>query len=100
MDINIGNETYRISLRRYTPDGWEPDCFHDMEPNFRRDHRADGHGTIIATAEELDNLVDWWEEETKQANAGVSGDGLVGLTKEEIDKGVEWTLFVELISYE
>ena len=43
----------------------------------------------------MDELIGWWEEEVENANKGISGDGLEGLTAEELEAGAEWMLKVE-----
>lgn len=74
--------------------GYEPDCFDDMEVNFRLDHWNEETGEIMATEEEVKELVEWWEDEVAVANAGEHGDALVPLTAEEIEYGDEWCINV------
>ena len=95
MKIIIDADTaFTVTLRKWTGHEYEPDCFHDMEPNFPRDNTVDADGAIHTTQAEFDDLIDWWRTEVDNANHGETGDGLVGLTAEEIADGQEWSLIV------
>lgn len=94
---------YEVTLRLWRGGfygGYEPDCFHDMEPNFQRDNTKEDDGTILTTEEDFKDLINWWEEESFNANCGKTGDGLVGLTPEEIARGDKWILRDKLMEEE
>ena len=94
MTIKTGSRIVKITLSLWK-DGCSPDCFGDLESNFARSHACDDAGRVIATDAEVDELIGWWEEEVENANKGISGDGLEGLTEEELEAGAEWMLKVE-----
>ena len=94
MTIRTETRTVKITLSLWK-DGCGPDCFDDMESNFTRSHACDDDGRAIATDAEVDELIGWWKEEVENANKGISGDGLEGLTEEELEAGAEWMLKVE-----
>lgn len=92
------NKSVDISLRRYRG-GW--DC--DIEPDALQDlAAADLNGCLrdedrnpMMDADMLKDFIDWWTDEVARANTGRDGDGLQGLTADEISRGDEWMLSVE-----
>lgn len=93
IKIKESGRSFEVRLQRWNG-GWEPDCFHDMETNFPREHESED-GSILATESEFEDLIDWWDTETDNANDGIDGDGLLGLTEAEREQGIEWCLFVK-----
>lgn len=96
MEIKTGTRTVAISLCLWRG-GWDcglqPDCFQDLEEGFPISHPRDEDGiTILSSDADLEELISWWEDEVSRANRGIDGEGLVGLTQEEIDRGDEWVL--------
>jgi hypothetical protein len=78
--------------------GYEPDCFDDLENgNFAREF---GKGTvtdgtaILASDEDAERLISWWQGEVDTANRGEDGEVLAALTDEERGNGDEWDLIV------
>ena len=111
MQIRTEKGLVRIVLKMWRGGwnaGYEPDCFDDMEVNFRHDHLNEETGEIMATEEEVKELVEWWEDEVAVANAGEPGDDdeppienywehgdcLVPLTVGEIENGDGWCVGV------
>ena len=83
------------------------DCFDDLGgPDARDGHDAfelDDSGcstAYIYTDEDADKLISWWESECESANRGEDGDGLQGLTEDEIASGDSWVLSVEDVTTE
>lgn len=99
MTIKTETRTVEITLNLWTS-GWDagygPDVFDDMEPNFPCDRdRLDGSSVLVATDSEVNDLIDWWTDEVSSANKGIDGDGLCGLTDDQISSGCEWVLSVD-----
>ncbi len=86
--------------------GYEPDCFDDLGCVAREGHEVlelDDCGcdkAYIYTDKEADELISWWESECENANKGEDGEGLQGLTEDEIDRGDEWNFSAEDVSEE
>lgn len=80
-----------IELRNWDGENWSPDCFSDLETNFPMLHkeRVPGSGEIVATADEIEALIDWWDTEVLAASADPEycGEGLSA-------DGLQWELFV------
>ena len=83
------------------------DCFDDIGgPDARDGHdvfELDDTGCAIAyvyTDADADKLVSWWESECENANRGEDGDGLQGLTEDEIASGDSWALSVKDVTTE
>lgn len=100
MTIKTESRIISIALRLYRG-GWnagcEPDCFHDLEPNFPRDHEhEDGSGAILSSDTDAQALIDWWQGECDSANAGEDGESLQALTDDERSRGDEWNLIVDV----
>ena len=83
------------------------DCFDDLGgPDARDGHDAfelDDTGCSIAyiyTDKDADKLISWWESECESANRGEDGDGLQGLTEDEIASGDSWVLSVKDVTTE
>lgn len=92
------NSRVDISLRRYRG-GWdcglEPDALQDLAAADLNDCPRDEDGNPMMSADMLKDFIDWWADEVARANTGRDGDGLCGLTADEIDRGDEWMLSVE-----
>lgn len=87
---------YTLTLHVWEDGQWSPDCFGDLEPNFPSDHKCVAGGyEYLATQREVDELIDWWTTEAENANKGIDGDGLSGLTEEEIESGKEYSFNAE-----
>lgn len=83
------------------------DCFDDIGgPDARDGHdvfELDDTGcspAYIYTDKDADELISWWEHECENANRGEDGDGLQGLTEDEIASGDSWVLSVEDVTTE
>ena len=99
MTIKTESKIINIALRLWRG-GWnaglEPDCFQDLETNFRCDHEYDdGTDTILASDADAQNLIAWWRDECDSANSGNDGECLLALSEDEIDRGDEWQLIVD-----
>lgn len=99
ITMNIKTETRSISIElRLWRDGWnagyEPDCFNDVETNFRLDHQVDADHNVLCSDKDADELIAWWTDECACVNRDGDGDCL-HLSAEERERGDEWTLFVE-----
>lgn len=82
---------YNLTLTIWEDGQWSPDCFDDLEPNFKTGRpMTDDDSAYLATQREVDELIEWWTAEAESANKGIDGDGLVGLTDEEIADGKEY----------
>lgn len=79
--------------------GWdagpEPDVLQDLAAADLNDCPRDEDGNPMMSADMLKDFIDWWTDEVARANTGRDGDGLQGLTAEEIERGDEWVLSVE-----
>ena len=85
-------KVYDVILKLWDGNGWSPDCFGDLAAGDLRCYPHDDGGSPVMQAGQLADMVSWWEEETANANRGVDGDGLQGLTPEQIDRGYAWCL--------
>lgn len=98
MKITTETKTVNVTLRKYDG-GWncglEPDCLGDLDPAFQMDHELNNDGFFVATDDDLDNMVSFWQSECADANSGKDGEIIYALTEDEIDRGDEWELFVE-----
>lgn len=102
MTIKTESKLITIALRLYRGGwdaGYEPDCFADMDSgSFAREFGKgidDETGAILASDADTKDLVSWWQDECDTANRGEDGDCLIALAEDEIDRGDEWTLFVD-----
>lgn len=95
---NIQNDKYNeISLRFWNGECWEPDCFADVECNFATGKDVEnGSGAILAEEWEIDEALDWWEEEIYAANRMNEENCVVlnPLSEEQVENGCEWRIFV------
>lgn len=110
MFIKTETRLLEITLRLWRGGwnaGYEPDCFDDIGGFDARD----GHNVIdlddcgcdkafIYTDNDADKLISWWEHECENANRGEDGDGLQGLTEDEINNGDSWDFDVEDVTEE
>lgn len=99
MTIKTEARIVSISLKLWKP-GWNGrytvDHFDDLETDFCSTHkRFNGSEILEATEDELSELIEWWSEEVEASNNGIDGEGLRGLTAEQIEDGYEWVLFEE-----
>ena len=100
--MKIKTETRRLTLAlRLWRGGWnagyEPDCLDDLETDFPRDRPRDEEtDDLLATDQEVEGLIAWWQVECDYANAGDHyGDGLRCLSQTERENGDEWALIVD-----
>ena len=109
MDIRTEKRLVRITLK-YWEGGWnagyQPDCFDDLEVQFRLDHWDEEADEIRATEAEVKELAEWWDDEAAVANAGELGDDdeppisdywehgewLTPLTAQKLDNGDTWSV--------
>jgi hypothetical protein len=110
MFIKTETRLLEITLRLWRGGwnaGYEPDCFDDIGGYDARD----GHDVIdlddcgcdkayTYTDKDADKLISWWEHECENANRGEDGDGLQGLTEDEINNGDSWDFDVENVTGE
>ena len=99
MTIKTESKMINIALRLWRG-GWnagiEPDCFLDLETNFRCDHEYDdGIDATLASDADAQNLIAWWRDECDSANSGNDGECLLALSDDEIARGDEWQLIVD-----
>lgn len=102
MRIKTERDIVEITLRLWRGGwniGFEPDCFYDLETEFPMSflNRVDGDSIIIASELDTKELIAWWTEECRAVNRGEDGVILVALTKDEIERGDEWCLGVEVV---
>lgn len=98
----IITETRRLTLSlRLWRGGWnagyEPDCLDDLETDFPRNCSHDEEtDDLLATDQEVDGLIAWWQAECTNANTGDrDGDGLCCLSQADRANGDAWALIVE-----
>lgn len=92
------NKSVDVALRLWRGGwnaGFEPDVLQDLAADDLNDRPRDEDGNPMMSANDLCAFVDWWTDEIARSNSGRDGDGLQGLTAEEIDCGNEWILSVE-----
>lgn len=92
------NKSVDVALRLWRGGwnaGFEPDVLQDLAADDLNDRPLDEDGNPMMSANDLCAFVDWWADEIARSNSGRDGDGLQGLTAEEIDCGDEWILSVE-----
>ena len=93
MFIKTETRLLEITLRLWRGGwnaGYEPDCFDDIG----------GFDAYTYTDKDADELISWWEHECENANKGEDGDGLQGLTEDEINNGDSWDFDVEDVTEE
>lgn len=94
MMIRTESRNVNVSLKMWNGSDWGCDCFDELEVNFASNHEIDEEtGDIACTDEELDELIDFWEGEVADVNAGKYSECL-SLTEEELEEGCEWSLEV------
>ena len=100
--MKIKTETRRLTLAlRLWRGGWnahyEPDCLDDLETDFPRNRPHDEEtDDLLATDQEVDGIIAWWQVECANANTGdIDGDGLCCLSQAARENGDEWALIVE-----
>lgn len=91
MFIKVNNKIYDVTLKRWTPSGYTPDCFQDLETNINFN---DALNLPECSPEEFENLRNFWEEETRAANTGAESE-LLELSEDEKARGEKWRLSVE-----
>lgn len=96
MTIKTTTKIIAISLRRYAGNhnpNLEPDVLGELEIGFAADHATEpGSNYLLATDAEVADLLDWWTDEANNANKGIDGDALAGLTADELADDVRWVL--------
>lgn len=109
MDIRTEKRLVRITLE-YWEGGrvaeYQPDCFDDLEVQFRLDHWDAEADEIRATEAEVKELAEWWADEAAVANAGEledddeppisdyweHGEWLTPLSDDELSNGDGWAV--------
>ena len=92
------NKDVDVSLRLWRGGwsaGFEPDALQDLAEADLNECPRDEDGNPMMSADMLKDFIGWWTDEAARANTGRDGDGLQGLTADEIDRGDEWMLSVE-----
>ena len=75
--------------------GFEPDALQDLASDDLNPRPHDDDGYPMMSADDFHAFIDWWTDEIARSNSGRDGDGLQGLTAEEIARGDEWMLTVD-----
>lgn len=75
--------------------GFEPDAIQDLASDDLNSRPHDDDGHPMMSAADLQAFIDWWADAIARSNSGRDGDGLQGLTDEEIERGDEWMLTVD-----
>ena len=92
------NKRIDISLRLYRG-GWdaglEPDVLQDLAASDLNECPRDEDRNPMMSDAMIKEFINWWQDEAQRANSGRDGDGLQGLTADEIDRGDEWMLTVK-----
>lgn len=74
--IKETGETKEVTLKQWNGNGYNPDCFMDMETNFALNRKTlDGGEEYICTSEEYTDLVEWWEKEIELWGLGTNHEG-------------------------
>lgn len=71
------NRTYELTARTFDESTctWSPDFFSDREEVFAPSHDVEpGSDVILATQEEVTDLIDFWEDEFRKEGEGVEFD--------------------------
>lgn len=92
------NKSVDISLRLWRGGwnaGFEPDALQDLAAADLNECLRDEDRNPMMSADDLRAFISWWTDEAAGANTGRDGDGLQGLTADEISRGDEWMLSVE-----
>lgn len=100
MIIINSTDNSRVDVSLYIwRGGWdagpEPDVLQDLAASDLNECPRDEDRNPMMSADMLKDFIDWWTDEVARANTGRDGDGLQGLTVDEIDRGDEWILSVE-----
>lgn len=100
MIIINSTDNSRVDVSLYIwRGGWdagpEPDVLQDLAASDLNECPHDEDGNPMMSADMLKDFIGWWTDEVARANTGRDGDGLQGLTADEIDRGDEWMLSVE-----
>lgn len=91
MLIKVNNKIYDVVLRKWTPSGYTPDCFQDLETNISINEELN---LPECSPEEFEDLRNFWKQETEAANTDAESEFLE-LSEEEKTRGEEWRLSVE-----
>lgn len=92
------NKSVDVALRLWRGGwnaGFEPDVLQDLAADDLNNCPHDEDHNPMMSADALKDFVDWWTGEIVRSNSGRDGDGLQGLTADEISRGDEWMLSVE-----
>lgn len=66
-------EKKEITIRSWDGSGYGPDCFNDLETNFKDDHDYDYDlDGFLCTSEEYEELKAWWIDEVDAMRNGTS----------------------------
>lgn len=79
MTIKTETRTVEITLKQWNEENacWSCDLFDDLETSFASAHQcAPGDNAFIASDDELNDLVSWWEDEVNASNANGCGEVL------------------------
>ena len=100
MKIKTEKRNVEITLQEWDGSGWGPDFFFDAEDRFAAKHKKEeGTNTYLCSDQELTELIEFWNDEVKAANAGKNTDPDDGcclcLRKEEVEAGHEYALNIE-----
>jgi hypothetical protein len=87
MLIKVESKIYEITLKKWTPSGYTPDCFQDLETNIGTNEALN---LPECSPEEFEELRNFWEQETHDEESE-----FLGLSEEEKARGEEWRLEVE-----
>lgn len=77
MTIKTETRTVEITLKQWNEENacWSCDMFDDLETSFASAHQhAAGDNAFVASDDELNDLVSWWEDEVNASNTNGSGE--------------------------
>lgn len=114
LKMKIITETRKIdiTLRYFNGTNLDQDCFNDLEDAFMAGHKMlEGSDEYIATDEEVNDLIDFWKDNCKTANAGYDHNEYIdhgdyktripedhilwALSDEQLENGGKWILDVD-----
>lgn len=112
MKLITETREIKITLHYFNGTDLDPDCFNDLEDVFMVEHKMlDGSDEYIATDEEVNDLIEFWEKECKTANAGYNHNEysdyeeykartledpmLWALSDDQLENGEKWILTVD-----
>lgn len=98
MTIKTNTRFVTITLRRWNAENgsYSPDFFADADTDFAASHPYDDPTcAYLAADDDLDDLIDWWQDTVADANAGNDTNVLAALSDEERERGDEYVLSVD-----